>query len=50
MCNGATMHTQKRDLKFIPFMKIMSRKIKTDEYMIKSLSLQACFDKEIKTF
>lgn len=39
MCNSVTMHMQKRDLKFTPFMKIMSCKIKTDDSMIKSLSL-----------
>lgn len=34
----------------MPIMKIMSRKIKTDESMVKNLSLQAWFEKEIRTF
>lgn len=41
MCMSITTHMQERDLKFMPIMKIMSHKIKTDESMVKNLSLQA---------
>lgn len=50
MCESVTTHTQQRDMKFVTIMKILPRKIKTDESTVKNMFLQAGFEEEIRTF